>query len=425
MHRLIVIQSQWGIQFELALSTLLLTITSSEINDKVQNGHRHHDRTTTEKAIELGGAVMIRAILIDDEPLAIQVLERKLEETGAYDIVATFHSELEWKEEVHKLHYDVAFVDIQLIGSNGLDVVREMQATNKESLYVFVTAYEEYAVNAFEMNVLDYIMKPVSTSRLKKTTERIHHAQKLRGFKANEETAHSLKINLFQEFTVYYENELVHWKTSKVKELFAYLLTDRNQYVERDMMIEALWPGEDYQKSKRHLHTCMYHLRKKLKSIGFDHAITFLDKRYLLQIETSTDVDKWKEALDHLHKQPDSAEQFDRLLAVYKGKYLERDDYEWAKERMQAYHFHMISVMMKMKKYFTDREQLEQASQCLFVLMKDDPYSEDLVQEMMDILKRMGRRADAVSLYEGFSARLQNDLQLKPSARLRAFFKRI
>ncbi|GAE31827.1 response regulator [Alkalihalobacillus hemicellulosilyticus] len=368
---------------------------------------------------------MIRAILIDDEPLAIQVLERKLEETGEYEIVATFQSELEWKGSIDDLQYDVAFVDIQLVGSNGLNLVREMQATNKESLCIFVTAYEEYAVNAFEINVLDYLLKPVSTNRLKTTTERIHNELELRGLKAMEEKAHSIQINLFQEFSVYYEKKLVHWKTSKVKELFAYLLTYHNQYVERDMIIEALWPGEDYQKSKRHLHTCMYHLRKKLKSIGFDHAVTFLDKRYLLQIETSTDVDEWKKAMNDLHEQPDSVEPFNRVLTLYTGKYLERDDYEWAKERMQAHHFQMISVMVKMKNYYSDREQLEETSQCLNVLMKEDPYSEELVQEMMGILRRMGRRADAVSLYEAFAERLQTDLQLKPSARLRAFSKGI
>jgi len=114
----------------------------------------------------------IRTILVDDEKLAIQGLELRLQAFDDIEIVATCHNGREAIRKIKTLKPDLVFLDIQMPGFDGFSVVQGIMDIDPP-LFVFVTAYSEHAIRAFEAQAIDYLMKPVEPDRLADTMERV------------------------------------------------------------------------------------------------------------------------------------------------------------------------------------------------------------------------------------------------------------
>jgi len=114
----------------------------------------------------------MKAILLDDEPLSLAGMERLLRRYGV-DVRGSYVDPLAALREAPALGADVAFVDIELPGMSGLAAAERLQAACPALRIVFVTAYDQYAVDAFELNASDYLIKPVQPRRLEKTLERL------------------------------------------------------------------------------------------------------------------------------------------------------------------------------------------------------------------------------------------------------------
>lgn len=106
---------------------------------------------------------MLKVILIDDERLARNELRRMLSEFSDVEIIAEAANASEGIEKIEALNPDLIFLDIQMPGKSGFDLLSELE---KAPHVIFVTAYDEYALKAFEVNALDYLMKPVEPQRL-------------------------------------------------------------------------------------------------------------------------------------------------------------------------------------------------------------------------------------------------------------------
>jgi two-component system, LytTR family, response regulator len=116
----------------------------------------------------------IRTILVDDEKLAIQGLEYRLAPFEDIEIVATCHNGREAIRKIKTLKPDLVFLDIQMPGFDGFSVVQGVMDIDPP-LFVFVTAYSEHAIRAFEAQAVDYLMKPVEPDRLADTMERVRN----------------------------------------------------------------------------------------------------------------------------------------------------------------------------------------------------------------------------------------------------------
>jgi two-component system LytT family response regulator/two-component system response regulator LytT len=113
------------------------------------------------------------AVIADDEPLARQELRFLLEEIGDVEVVGDAANGLEAVELIRKLDPVLAFLDIQMPGLDGLGVVKRLRDSGIALPHiVFSTAYEEFAVEAFRLEAMDYITKPVERERLEETIER-------------------------------------------------------------------------------------------------------------------------------------------------------------------------------------------------------------------------------------------------------------
>lgn len=114
---------------------------------------------------------MYKAIIVDDEYWARVSLQDKLKEIPEIEVIGEADSITKAKKEIEKLNPDILFLDVQLNDGTGFDLLNQLEFSGK---VIFITAYDKYAVRAFEINALDYLMKPISERRLKMAIEKIN-----------------------------------------------------------------------------------------------------------------------------------------------------------------------------------------------------------------------------------------------------------
>src|SRR5439155_18637097 len=114
----------------------------------------------------------LRSVLVDDEQLARDELGYLLGQVGCVEVIGQAGNGIEALSTIDKLQPDVVFLDVQMPGLTGFEVARRMLDTNAPSHIIFVTAYDQHAIEAFEVNAVDYLLKPVEPSRLAMAVER-------------------------------------------------------------------------------------------------------------------------------------------------------------------------------------------------------------------------------------------------------------
>jgi two-component system response regulator LytT len=114
----------------------------------------------------------LRAVLVDDEQLARDELGYLLGQVGGVDVIGQAGNGVEALTTIDRLQPDVVFLDVQMPGLTGFEVARRMVDQRTPSHIIFVTAYDQHAIEAFEVNAVDYLLKPVDQARLEVAVER-------------------------------------------------------------------------------------------------------------------------------------------------------------------------------------------------------------------------------------------------------------
>jgi len=113
----------------------------------------------------------IKCIIIDDEALAISVIESHLQNFDTIEIVATYTNPIQAYEIIERENIDLIFLDINMPQINGMEFIENL---NHKPAIVITTAYSEYAVKSYELNVLDYLVKPIPFDRFLKTINKVY-----------------------------------------------------------------------------------------------------------------------------------------------------------------------------------------------------------------------------------------------------------
>jgi two-component system LytT family response regulator/two-component system response regulator LytT len=116
--------------------------------------------------------MVLKAVLVDDEQLARDELGYLLEQVGGVQVLGQAGNGVEALTTIEKLQPDVVFLDVQMPGLTGFEVARRLLDSRAASQIVFVTAYDQHAIEAFEVNAVDYLLKPVDQARLEVAVDR-------------------------------------------------------------------------------------------------------------------------------------------------------------------------------------------------------------------------------------------------------------
>lgn len=271
---------------------------------------------------------MTKTILVDDEPLAIKVLSEQLKKFKEMEILKTYTNPKEALVELQDVKPDVIFLDMEMGKYHGLKMAAKFKKVNPNVHIIFVTAHSEFALNAFEVDAMDYLLKPVSHARLKKAIKRIDANKK--------EVKPNHYIQSFGSFVLFDpDKNPIKWRTNKTKELFALLWSQQGKVIDRDYLIETLFPDrDDADKTGALFSTTMYQLRQLLKKTFDDEIIVPANKGYIINTDIDSDV---KKLTSFINDMACSGENFKEFKDLYQFKFLQFEDYEWAENYRTEY----------------------------------------------------------------------------------------
>ncbi len=358
---------------------------------------------------------MLDTVVIDDEFHALErmkefvVQAKELNLVGGYTQVHSFITDI--KE--NKVSPEVLFLDIEMPGCNGLQLAERVLEIDDRIDIIFVTAYESYAVKAFELNALDYLLKPFNEERFQKTMSRLIAKRKVVNNRDSK-----LRVSSLGNFRVFYQGEEIRleWRTAKTQELFLYLLHHQGDFVDRDKIAEVLWGNKDPEKAVDILYTTVYSLRKMFKNMGFGQIINSKQGFYSLNmkqvnwdvLEFEKLVDKVKEDVKvHINK-------VERIIDLYQEEYLISKGYHWAYGLRAELKEKFKTSLTKAADYYVTEKEYEKVIGLLKRVIKEVFLDVRAHKKLIEIYKLLGDEVAARREYEKLKARLQEEFGVEP-----------
>ncbi|RXT15447.1 response regulator transcription factor [Ammoniphilus sp. CFH 90114] len=205
---------------------------------------------------------MIKALLIDDEEHALDLLEILLNQVGDVEMVGKFTNPLKAVEILDSLICHVVFLDMDMPRMLGLEVGKIIREKALDIDIIYVTAYDHYAISAFELEALDYLLKPVGLDRLNQSLNRIRKKRDGKNETQKKFSYQGLEIN-FDTYTVLKNGKTIELSV-KEKQLLLYLVEHPNQVFSLDSLYSTIWGAESY-RDTRTVTVHMSNLRKKIE----------------------------------------------------------------------------------------------------------------------------------------------------------------
>lgn len=262
---------------------------------------------------------MIKVIGIDDEQHALETFRRMVSRFDDVEIGGLFDNCQDALQYLQSNEVDAVFLDIEMPDVNGLEFAETILDIYSHISIVFITAYNQYAVEAFEINAVDYILKPLSSKRLQKTIQRLRRRN-------TENMSNEIYLQCFGRFDVYKGREYITWKNSKAKEILAFLIHQEGVAVGWERIVGAIWPQYDYEKAHANFHANCYILRKRLAEAGIAKIFEHSRDSYRVCSETlSCDAYDFKRLMAEKN-----VSSLRKAISLYQGGYMEENGYDWA-----------------------------------------------------------------------------------------------
>ena len=247
----------------------------------------------------------MRILLVDDEELQLLRLEKEARKVFPLETeFLVFQNPLEAQKETEGKKIDIAFLDIEMPGINGIGLAKSLKKRDPLINVIFVTAYNDYALEAYKIHASGYIPKPVKASQIQGEVEALRYPIELKG-------EQKLQVKCFGNFDVFHNGEPVRFSYSKSKEVFAYLIDKEGSSVNVNELNAVLWE-EDHPSYLRNL---IADIKTTMESIGCDSV--FIKKHNACYIDT-TKVDC--DAYEYKKGNPNA-------IRMYRGEYM--NQYSW------------------------------------------------------------------------------------------------
>ena len=249
----------------------------------------------------------MKILLVDDEELGLIRLKDAVKKALPEDNneFLCYNNPILAVEENADSLIDIAFLDIQMPVLNGFQVAKKLKAVNPKVNVIFVTAYDDYALDAYKMHASGYITKPVNENKVKEELDGLRYPVEIKPTK-------KLQVKCFGNFEVFYKGEPLKFKRSKSKELFAYLIDREGVAVNVNELNAILWEED----KKSYFRNLVADIQATLKSVGAEDV--FIKRRN----ECFIDVEKVDcDAYEYKKDNPVA-------IRAYRGEYMSQ--YSWA-----------------------------------------------------------------------------------------------
>lgn len=356
----------------------------------------------------------LRVMLIDDESLALRYMEKLLQGIEGLEIVGKFQDPSKALLEIQMVNPDVVFLDVEMPEKTGIETAEEILLKLPSTEIVFVTAFEEYAVKAFELEALDYILKPVQRERLLKTLDRIERE------KVSQEGMSSSvmrRLHCFQSMQIEFSGrvpETIRWRTTKAQEVFAYLIHRRGQPVRKGFLLELFWPEVEWKKGYSQLYSTVYQIRKTLDRLGSGLKVINCEDGYLLDMSgIRIDVEEWENGLRGLPPITEmSLSQHMEQIERYRGDYFAEYDYPWAESERQRLRAAWYDHAAQVGQFLVSAGEYPKAIALYLRMQKFQPHLEELFFTLMKLYDTIGDREAVEGQYSQLTNMLREEFDM-------------
>lgn len=372
----------------------------------------------------------MRAVVVDDEPLIVEHIDRLLVEAGV-EVAGSLTNPCEALKMIRSLQPDVLFLDIEMPELSGLEIAEKVYADKLDAEIVFITAFNQYAVDAFRVNALDYLLKPLMEEDLHRALERVKKRRRSSVRAAGRIGGRTVIASLFGPFSVCLGGdppEPVRWVTSKCDELFAYMLLQGEREATKWQLFEALWGDKNTEKADINLRSTVSRINKTLRDMQAGMALVSVRNGYRLTAQEGAlvvDAHRLERfTLNSVEIAPDNVNELEQLVHNCNQPFLQEFDGQWCeayRSRYRAYFLHLGSRLLS----YYEQENAEpfKSLQLIEMLVDRDPYNDALRAACMNLHYRLGGRKQATAYYETYAALLKKELGTEPGAALAASFR--
>jgi len=191
-------------------------------------------------------------IAVDDEKSALKGLQSAIKEAMPDSAISCFNISKAALEYAKNNQVDIAFLDIEMSGMNGLQLAKHLKLIYGKTIIIFVTGYSQYAVEAFAIRASGYLMKPVTAKAVLEEIKYWNHSIcKCQMFPntqqedSNNGAGRKLRVQTFGNFEVFLDGKPLIFSRSKTKELFAYLVTRKGALCNNNEIVAVIWEDKN------------------------------------------------------------------------------------------------------------------------------------------------------------------------------------
>lgn len=367
----------------------------------------------------------MKVILVDDEPtmhlilrkMLIKLPEVQVQVVGSFTDTRSAASFLQENADI-----GLAFVDISMPGESGLEFAAKLEASGSKVKVVFVTSHKEYAVKAYELSVLDYLVKPVSQERLQRTVNRVLNKWIMTPALATEDSENGGRVVLTMLGDVVISNESgrVKWISRKCAELFAYLVLYRGKRIPRSRLIKDIFGGMHQVSALKYLNTTVYQLRKSLEQLGLRGVVQSENDGYTIELKDPIiDYVEFERQIAKLQNiDSGNVAQAQQIERLYTGDLFGDKAYVWAIHETERYAELYASFVKRIASALISMGETTLASKQLIELKQRNPLDESVIQLLMTIREMTGDKKGLTALYTDYVRLLSRELGIRPSEEL-------
>jgi two-component system LytT family response regulator len=227
---------------------------------------------------------MWKIIIVEDEEPILNLHARLLETYGPFQIVGCFESPFDALQEIPKLAADALVLDIEMPRMTGLQLAQNLVDNGIDVPVIFTTAHQQYAVQAFRVQALDYILKPMTLNMVKQLDQRL---QKYYGHKQKQTHKKELYVQLYGEATAKKDGQHIKWPTRVTEELFYYLLLHDNKLCYKWRIIDDIWTNVDEKRAFSNLYNTIYRMRQLFMELDIPIVIERMNDGYMMHTNNS------------------------------------------------------------------------------------------------------------------------------------------
>lgn len=354
---------------------------------------------------------MIKAIIVDDEQPSLDKLEKLLNNSELVEVEGKFTEPFAALEFLKENRMDVIFLDIEMPDMNGIELATRILDLQGNTDVVFVTAYNQYAVEAFRLNALDYLMKPVSAARLKETLYRIME-RKIPAPPGD------LSVRCFGRFGVSVGREEVRFRTEKAEELLAYLIDNRGRFVSRSKIMDSLWADFEGDRAITHFNTTLHYVKKALLLYNVQLSVQYDRGTYRLDTDgISCDYLTFCLAAEkHETVTEENLRHFEEVAELYAGEYLLGWEYDWASTKRVILEEQYLRLLLGIAGCCKKAGNYQTAVQCLEKGLLYEPLHRELNYRLVEVLLLTHNWAMAAKYYELYRNSLMKKFKTEPDA---------